>query len=301
MLPGDAVSSTRRAGCDTNETQRSRWLPTGDGRIRARICRVRCVASSTRRARYLTPQPSDSRTALASASSVVASAPRSSCGDAESARGSERGKPAAGPLGGAGVQLWLCKLGRWDQGGLDCGPKPESLDGVDQVGNGGAAECNPARSAGPGEEILLDVRSVEIRAPDRVVTGVRPVDLAAVDRHAAGVAGGDDEALGAPRAVEVGPTDRAGVVVRPVEERTGTGGGRRHRQRQRRERQCRATQESRRPPRDQHLPRHVQRHYRGAIASSSSLANLPIVNAAPKSNLLMAMNTAAFRVGAKAI
>jgi len=85
-------------------------------------------------------------------------------------------------------------LGRCDQAALDCGPKPESLDGVDQVGNGRAAECNPARPAGPGEEILLDVRSVEIRAPDRVVTGVRPVDVAAVDRHAAGVAGGDDEA-----------------------------------------------------------------------------------------------------------
>lgn len=42
------------------------------------------------------------------------------------------------------------------------------------------------------------------------------------------------------------------------------------------------------------------RHYRGAIVSSISLANLPMVNAAPKSNLLMAMNTAAFRVGAKA-
>ena len=41
--------------------------------------------------------------------------------------------------------------------------------------------------------------------------------------------------------------------------------------------------------------------YRGAIVSSISLANLPMVNAAPKSNLLMAMNTAAFRVGAKAI
>jgi hypothetical protein len=39
------------------------------------------------------------------------------------------------------------------------------------------------------------------------------------------------------------------------------------------------------------------RHYRGAIVSSSSLANLPIVNAAPKSNLLMAMNTAAFASG----
>ena len=43
------------------------------------------------------------------------------------------------------------------------------------------------------------------------------------------------------------------------------------------------------------------RHYRGAIVSSSSLANLPMLNAAPKSSLLMAMNTAAFRVGAKAI
>src|SRR5262249_47339572 len=42
------------------------------------------------------------------------------------------------------------------------------------------------------------------------------------------------------------------------------------------------------------------RHYRGAIVSSSSLANLPMVNAAPKSSLLMAMNTAAFRVGANA-
>ena len=42
------------------------------------------------------------------------------------------------------------------------------------------------------------------------------------------------------------------------------------------------------------------RHYRGAIASSISLANSPMVNAAPKSNLLMAMNTAACRVGAKA-
>ena len=32
------------------------------------------------------------------------------------------------------------------------------------------------------------------------------------------------------------------------------------------------------------------RHYRGAIVSSISLANSPMVNAAPKSNLLMAMN-----------
>src|SRR5262249_40251566 len=50
--------------------------------------------------------------------------------------------------------------------------------------------------------------------------------------------------------------------------------------------------------REAHRPaRHA--HYRGAIVSSVSLANSPMVNATPKSNLLMAMNTAsAVRDGA---
>ena len=73
------------------------------------------------------------------------------------------------------------------------------------------------------QKARVDVRAVEVRAPDRGgarsvdVDRVRPVDVRCVDRHRLDADARGDEVLVDAGAVEVGPSDRALRKARPVD------------------------------------------------------------------------------------
>jgi hypothetical protein len=69
------------------------------------------------------------------------------------------------------------------------------------------------------DEAVVDVRPIEVRAPDRVVDLIGPVDVLPIDSHAFGAAQAGDEVVVDIRAIEVRAPDRVVAGVTPIDER----------------------------------------------------------------------------------